>query len=267
MSLPLPQLRLSQAQLNLWATCPRKFQHLVLEQLAAPTPPEQQERARWGNEFHLLMQQRELALPVEPLLVAEPELDETVRALQQAAPELFAPQPGVWRDAEHQRSLTVGGFLLTAAYDLLIAGPQQAQIIDWKTYLRPRRRQDLARDWQTRLYLLLLAETSDYTPEQLSLTYWFVQLAPQPQALTFNYDRAQHARARQDLERLLADLAAGLQRYQATGEPLPQVPLSAGRCTTCPFARRCERATTAPAPANRDWRAELAAIAEVPPQS
>ncbi|NJK99628.1 MAG: PD-(D/E)XK nuclease family protein [Spirulinaceae cyanobacterium SM2_1_0] len=258
-----PSLRLSQAQLNLFSTCPRKFQHIYLEQSVTPVPLGQQERARWGNQFHLLMQQRELALPVGPLLQAEPQLEETVQRLQRVAPELFASQPGTWRAAEHSRSLTIAGFWLTAVYDLLVAEPQQAQIIDWKTYWRSRPRPELARDWQTRLYLFLLAETSDYAPEQLRLTYWFVQVSPQPQAITFTYDRAQHEQTRQDLQNLLSDLKTAITDYQA-GESLTQVPLSAGQCDRCPFARRCDRAGDAPTAETQDWQAAIATIDEVP---
>lgn len=259
----LPFLRLSQAHLNRFATCPRQFQYVYLDQLAAPVPPRQQERARWGNQFHRLMQQRELGLPIAPLLAAEPLLQRALQALERAAPDLLTSPPGTQREAESRRSLALQGFLLTAVYDLFLAEPQRARILDWKTSLQPRDRQQLAADWQTRLYRFLLVETSAYLPEQVSLTYWFVQVKPQPQALTFSYDRQQHEQTRGDLQALLADIAAAIACYQA-GTPLPQVPLQAGHCCHCPFARRCERAE-ARAAAPPDWRAALAAIAEVAP--
>ncbi len=255
-----PTCRLSQAHLNLFEACPRKFQHLYLDQLAVPASPLQQERARWGNQFHLLMQQRELALPLAPLLDTEPQLESTFQALEQVAPELFIPQPSAQRDAEHSRSLSQQGFLLTAVYDLLITTPEQAQIIDWKTYLRPRARAELARDWQTRLYLFLLAATSDYAPEQIRLTYWFVQVSPQPQALTFTYSRQQHEQTSQALEALLTDLEAALSCYHH-GELLPQVEPQAGLCPSCPFSRRCDRLASA-ATLPPEWPAAIATIPE-----
>jgi len=258
-----PQLRLSQAHLNRFATCPRQFQYVYLDQLAAPAPPLQQERARWGNQFHRLMQQRELGLPIASLLAAEPPLQRALQALERAAPDWLISLPGTQREAESRRSLAFQGFLLAAVYDLLIAEPQRARILDWKTSWQPRDRQQLAADWQTRLYRFLLVETSAYQPEQVSLTYWFALVKPQPQALTLGYDRQQHEQTRRDLQALLADMAAAIARYQA-GEPLPQVPLSAGHCHRCPFARRCERAeTSAATPTN--WRTALEAIAEVAP--
>jgi hypothetical protein len=68
------KLRLSQGQLNLLETCPRKFQHIYLEQLGSPTTPEQQAHQAWGSRFHLLMQQRELGLPIEALMAADDQM-------------------------------------------------------------------------------------------------------------------------------------------------------------------------------------------------
>jgi ATP-dependent exoDNAse (exonuclease V) beta subunit len=59
--------------------------------------------------------------------------------------------------------------LLTVIYDLLIEAEDNAQILDWKTYPQPKEQNRLAKDWQTRLYLYVLAETSDYLPEQISM--------------------------------------------------------------------------------------------------
>jgi hypothetical protein len=50
-----------------------------------------------------------------------------------------------------------------------------AQILDWKTYPKPQNRRWVEQNWQTLLYPYVLAETSDYLPEQISMTYWFVQ--------------------------------------------------------------------------------------------
>ncbi|MEL6502777.1 MAG: PD-(D/E)XK nuclease family protein, partial [Cyanobacteria bacterium J06623_1] len=57
-------LRLSQGQLNLLETCPRKFQNTYLEQLRPPANPEYEEKQLLGSRFHLLMQQREMGLKI-----------------------------------------------------------------------------------------------------------------------------------------------------------------------------------------------------------
>jgi hypothetical protein len=247
-------LHLSQGLLSLLTACPRKFQHLYIDQLGLPIAPDQQDRLNWGSRFHLLMQQRELGLlEVEPSFGVElsvqlsPSEEEplyrAIEAIVQAAPDLFQTSPTRFRQSEHRRTLELNGYLLTAIYDLLILDEQQAQILDWKTYPRPQNSGKLAQHWQTRLYPFLLAETSDYLPEQISMTYWFIQPGQsfQPQPLKFAYTEALHQQTAQDLNRLLSQLTEDLERYQAHAESFPQVSLSSGDCDTCPFALRCQR--------------------------
>ncbi len=242
-------MRLSQGQLNMLDTCPRKLQLTDIDRLGVPGSPEQQEQLVWGTRFHLIMQQRELGLPIESLVGEDPQLQSCFAALQGAAPEIFAAagageNPG-FREAEHERILHFNGYLLTVRYDLLIADAKHAQILDWKTYPRPQNRQKLAANWQTRLYLYVLAETSDYLPKQISMTYWFVQSAgegvPVPQSLKFAYNATQHKKTLADLTRLLSNFTGWQQRYQEAGEPFPQVREEAGQCRFCPFAVRCGR--------------------------
>jgi hypothetical protein len=205
-------IRLSQSHLNLLSICPPKFQQVYLDGLGSLPNSEQQESMQWGSRFHLLMQQRELTLPIESLLTTDSELDSSLKALIQAVPYLLE-QNDLWREAEHHRTLIAGQFLLTVIYDLLIAKPEQAIILDWKTYRQPQNPTKLANNWQTRLYLYVLAKTSDYTPEQIQMTYWFVK-SGKPKSLTFNYTQEQHQQTEQDLADLLGKLATWWQNYQ-----------------------------------------------------
>lgn len=239
-------LHLSQGQLNLLQTCPRKFQHAIVDQLSTPASPDQQESMNWGSRFHLLMQQRELGLPIEALIQEDPLLYQCFTAFQQAAPELFQlSRLPRFRESEHRRTLNFQGYLLTVVYDLLILEEQVACIFDWKTYLHPKKRQWLAKDWQTRLYPFVLAETSDYSPEQISMTYWFVRFTEdggfKPQKLEFAYSQRQHQQAYADLTDLLRRLTHWLERYQMSGEPFPQVAETAQDCPRCSFNLRCQR--------------------------
>jgi len=197
-------IRLSQTHLNLLQTCPPQFQRVYLEQLTTPMSPQQQERMTWGSQFHLLMQQRELGLPIQALVSRQPALKKSLESFLANAPEIANLQAGTWREAEHCRTLMVGEYLLTVIYDLLICYPQESKIFDWKTYLKPETPEKLAQNWQTRLYLYILAETSDYAPEQLSMTYWFVR--NHPQSVTFAYSQSQHQQTQKDLKELLGRL-------------------------------------------------------------
>jgi hypothetical protein len=199
-------LRLSQGHLNLLETCPPKFKQSYLTQASSLPNPENEEKQAWGSRFHLLMQQRELGLPIEPILQEDIELDRVLKALIQTAPELFNSNKAQKREAEHTRTLNFSNYLLTVIYDLLIAEEHQAKIIDWKTYLQPKKKDELARNWQTRLYLYVLAKTSNYAPEQISMTYWFVRLPDKPQSQTFLYNRQSYEKTEADLKQLLSNL-------------------------------------------------------------
>lgn len=262
-------LHISQGQLNVLSVCPRKFQYIYLEQLGFPATPDHQERLTWGNRFHLLMQQRELGLPIEHMASVDAQLQQSVEALVASAPQLFQlgsvpPDSVHWRESEHRRMVNFQGYLLTVVYDLLILDEQHAQILDWKTYPRPQDSRWLAQHWQTRLYPFVLAETSDYAPEQISMTYWFVQAQHgknlQPQQLSFRYTSTLHHHTHHDLTNLLSHLTEWLEQYEAGGM-FPQVEPSQGACDACTFATRCHRGQ------NQDSLAEaipdLAAIEEV----
>lgn len=261
--------RLSQGQLNLLQTCPRKFQQIYLEKLATPITPEQQEKISWGNQFHLLMQQRELGLPIETLLAEDLDLKQCYEAFIPVAPEIFNPQSHqqVFRESEHRRTLNFQGHLLTVVYDLLILETQQAKIFDWKTYPKPPNQYGLEQNWQTLLYPFVLAETSDYLPEQISMTYWFVQSRtensnhPQPQKLKFIYSNTQHQKIKTQLTQLLENLRFWTKRYQETGENFPQIPEPAHQCESCQFSFRCQR--QAEDVIGKDWMPNLNEIEEI----
>lgn len=233
-------MRLSQGQLNLLERCPRQFQHTYLEQLSSPSNPEQQERQTWGSRFHLLMQQRELGLPIASLVQEDTQLQRWMNAFASAAPEILTPDTNSqFRESEHCRTLQVQDYLLTVIYDLLIADDRSTQILDWKTYPKPQNRRWVEQNWQTLLYPYVLAETSDYLPEQISMTYWFVQ-SEQPQSLKFTYNNTQHQKTKEKLHKLLNQLTYWLQRYEQ-GHPFPQVADGSKLCDSCQFVTRCDR--------------------------
>ncbi|PSB23900.1 PD-(D/E)XK nuclease family protein [Stenomitos frigidus] len=238
-------IRLSQSQLNRLSVCPRKFQHTDLEQLAAPSEPDQQERQNQGTRFHLLMQQWLLGLPVDPLVQNDPQLQAWFSAFMAVAPKILTlggDRPA-WGQSEYSRTLQLEGYLLTVVYDLLLTNDQQAQILDWKTYPRPQNPRWLLQNWQTRLYPFVLAETSDYDADRIAMIYWFFESgeqAPEARRFSIAYDATQHEQTRKDLIHLLTQLTGWLERYQ-NGEPFPQVSLESKECDRCSFAIRCDR--------------------------
>ena len=242
-------MRLAQGQLTLLEYCPRRFQHSILESLSVPSSPTLLAAQQWGDRFHLLMQQREMGLPIAPVLAHDDELQTCVSRLQAAAPDLFDSTDESWRQSEHERSFVLNGYWFTVVYDLLrqwnaTASPgDRAEIIDWKTYLKPRTAKFLRREWQTRLYLYSLVETTDYCPEQISMTYWFVRVTdpaapqPTPQKICLPYSEQAHQATHRQLTQLTQQLTALLEG----GMPFPQLPIDSPKCTDCPFAVRCQR--------------------------
>lgn len=233
--------QISQSHLNLFATCPRKFQYIYIEQLLSPCVAQQSSNLALGNRFHRFMQQRELGLPTEAILAADQALHDSFQALANVAPNIVYPQPNTSREAEHRRTLLKGNFLLTGIYDLLICQENQAQIIDWKTYPKPPNSKKIINSWQTRLYLYLLAETSAYPPDAIQFIYWFVHLTEKPQCLTIQYNEEKHQATTQDLNKLLTKISQSWKQYQQTRKSFPQVEESKGYCLDCPFTLPCER--------------------------
>lgn len=236
-------LRLSQGQLTLLDYCPRRFQYTILQGLTVTPSPELLVGQQWGDRFHLLMQQREMGLPIDPVLAQDPELQTCLAHLLAQAPTLFDTTGETFRQSEHSRSLVFQGYWFTVVYDLLRLWGDRAEIIDWKTYLNPRNPAYLNHDWQTRLYLYVLTETTCFQPHQVAMTYWFVRAhdpetqAPTPQQAQIPYSLSAHEHTRQDLERLTQQLTQLLE----AGEAFPQRPLGHPNCDTCPFSVRCQR--------------------------
>jgi hypothetical protein len=268
-------IRLSQGHLNLLAACPRKFQYIFLDQLSSPPSSEEQERQVQGAQFHLLLQQWHLNLPIAPFIQENPQLHQWFTAFEAASPQILALSNSdhtSLQQAEHERTLECLGYLLTMRYDLLLSSDRHARILDWKTYPRPQTARYLAENWQTRLYLYGLAETSSYKPEQLSMVYWFFQAttqdAPMPQSLSFSYDRTRHDRTFQDLTQLLDQLTHWLKLYTA-GEFLPQLGITKRECDRCNFFSRCfggDRLQALASSETSDWLTlpEISEIQEIP---
>ncbi len=240
---------ISQGHLNIWETCQRKYQYKYLEELSLPeVDPHRQESLLLGSNFHLLMQQRDLGLDVLVLAQSDRQLQGWLNAFNEFPPTMIEGD----RLCEHRRTWEIccpasldqdldqnfmesrdrnqAYFVLTAIYDLLILGKGQAQILDWKTHQKAIAQSQLEHNWQTRLYLYLLAKTTDYPPEQLSMTYWFANTA---ESVVINYTSADRDRTEQDLQRMLTAIAQA--------QDYPQVDISSNKCKHCEFRDRCDR--------------------------
>lgn len=228
-----PYYNLSQSHLQLLSICPPQFQRRYWEQLGNLLEPQRQAKTEWGKNFHQLVQQWNLGLPVETLAQnldrTEANLLASLKKLIDTVPALHLPPDQ--RQAEHQRTLLVEDVLLTVVYDLLVLTPEKGEILDWKTYSQPQKPQKINHHWQTKLYLYVLAETSQYAPEQLSMTYWFVQSPDKIQHYTIPYSQAQHQTTERELQILLSQFRQGVMAWQKDQTSLPH----GANCERCPY--------------------------------
>ena len=238
---------ISQGHLNTWEICQRRYQYKYLEELSLPETNSNQEKLRLGSNFHLLMQQKELGLDVVALASSDPALEKWLTAFENKPPDMLDGD----RLCEHRRTLEItseislhnsgnsdrgqGDFvlptLITVIYDFLILGDRQGQILDWKTHQVPIKQDVLQDSWQTRLYLYVLAKTTNYVPEQLSMTYWFANTA---QSVIIPYSQVEYDRTEIKLQQILRDMAEA--------EDYPKLNLEvSSACKHCEFRDRCAR--------------------------
>lgn len=189
------RLVFSRQKLLTYLTCQRRFQLRYLRRLPWPVAPQEErwrEAAQRGQAFHQLLERHFLGLPVDP--GRDAKLKRWWATFQEAGPDL----PNGLALPEISVTVPLGEHLLTGRFDLLVLNGPAGHIFDWKTEQRPRSAADLVADWQTRLYLAILAEGGAalqpggmaLDPDQLKLTVWFVN-APQA-AVTVSYSRAEH---------------------------------------------------------------------------
>ncbi|MGH2593803.1 MAG: PD-(D/E)XK nuclease family protein [Anaerolineae bacterium] len=253
MSLP-PNFQFSQASLNDYVDCARRFQlRYVLEQEwpAVESEPliERERLADLGRRFHRLVQQHVHGLPVEQLTrsaSADPDL------ARWWSNDLRL-EIGGWKDvggdssrrlalptnrqAEVTLSIPFGSHRLIAKYDLLATGDDRVVIVDWKTERRRPDRASLSRRLQTRVYRYVLAKSDpSLRPESIEMVYWFAEYPSDPEVLV--YDSAQLAAD----DKYLHELVAGIERR--TEDIWPLTP-DERKCRFCTYRSLCERGVVA----------------------
>lgn len=249
----------SQASLQDYVDCPRRFQLRYLERLAWPALAaepgiENERRLRIGAAFHRLMQQHLLGLPAERL----------TRAVAASGPE-SAELPRWWDSfQEHgaglagygeianlstypETSLTAplgNGYRVVAKYDLIAIAPDgRAAIFDWKTYRKRPDRTWIAERLQTRVYPFLLALAGEHlshgksiSPDAVEMIYWYPEFPTEPER--FAYSQAQFE---QDGEALLA-LVREIAELAEAGFDLTSVTEA---CHFCTYRSLCDRGAKA----------------------
>ncbi|PWH18798.1 MAG: hypothetical protein DDG59_05245 [Anaerolineae bacterium] len=259
-----PDFIFSQANLQDFLTCPRRFYLRYVRRLAWPSTSggeafEAEWRLTLAQDFHHLVHQKALGIP-DPLL--EP-------LVQRRSAELYAwwnelgrfwqsEQHGALR-GKHYAEITLtaplGKVRLMAKYDLLVAHPDgRWSIFDWKTTQHKPSAMALRSQVQSRLYPYLLVRAAAgltgkaIKPEQVTMIYWFANHPTSPEQI--DYSQAQYEADEDFLQRLTEEILG----RQADDFELTQGPRA---CTYCPYRTYCERPLVAAETVEMDEEGEL----------
>lgn len=219
---------LSQTHLKTLETCPPVFQKRYLQQLKSLPNLKSEEGMQWGNLFHLKMQQYNAGLSLDQIFTDNEKFNQSLIALISATQDIWNSPDIITKQAEYKLNYSIEQFIFTAIYDLIILYPNKAVIFDWKTSLKPEDNK-LINNWQTKLYLYILAEILNYKPHQIEFTYWFIKLPNEPQSLTIKYNKTKHDRTRQELNSLLNKLKNFTDEYIENNVDFPHH----NQCDTC----------------------------------
>jgi CRISPR/Cas system-associated exonuclease Cas4 (RecB family) len=239
----VPDLQFSQASLQDYVDCPRRFQLRYVERVDWPAPEaepalDNERYLRQGAAFHRLIHQYLLGLPPERLssATADDDLSHWWRNYLESGP---ADLPSA-HHPEALLSAPVAGHRLVAKYDLIAVDPgRRVVIVDWKTTRKRPRRAWLAQRLQTRIYPYLLVRAGVHlnggqpvAPEQVEMMYWFASFPKDPER--FVYDTAQHHADEVYLKALIEEI------NDLADEEWP-LTSQKRHCEYCPYRSLCQR--------------------------
>ncbi len=265
----LPPLLLSRYKLAAFLACQRGFELRYLRRLtwpAVPRPEEDEARAALGRQFHQLLQRHFMGLPVETAAIGDARLRRWWDLFAQNQPDL--PNGRILTEAT--LTIPIEQQFLHGRFDLLVIGEEEgrpfAHVFDWKTG-KAQDETALRRDWQTRLYLALLAEgggalwgegaPSGLNPDDIRITYWYVTEPDSPR--TLQYSQTEH---RQNWQELTA-VVSQIQTHLESGEwPLTD---DLVQCRWCSYQIYCGRGEGDTAVTNPDESEEEPLFPDVEP--
>lgn len=217
----MPSLLLSRYKLAAFLACPRRFELRYLQQLpwpAVPQPEEDEERTTLGRQFHQLLQRHFMGLAVDTAAIGNARLRRWWDLFRQNQPTV--PDGRILTEAT--LTIPIGQHFLHGRFDLVVIGEEGerpfAHVFDWKTG-KAQDEATLRRDWQTRLYLALLAEGGGalwgegtppgLDPAAVRITYWYVAEPDRPRTLL--YSEAEHRQNWQELTAVVGQIEAHLE--------------------------------------------------------
>ena len=281
----LPKIfQFSASSLQDYVDCPRRFQLRYVLRVSWPAPEvepidEQERHSQLARDFHQLVHQHLLGLPIEALSasVQDPDLERWWRAYLAYTPSLAKLRT----IPEVALSTPLAGYRLMAQFDAILVKERAPQgeggadaadsrspslfIIDWKTYSHRPSRTWLAQRLQTRVYPLVLVEAgaslfdrfpsgtkeSFVNPDHVEMRYWLAEYPQAPEI--FAYDAGTYQADFDYLSALVTEIAEHARRTSpAMGASRTTVsdeiwPLTSdvSQCRYCNYRSLCERGDTA----------------------
>ncbi len=244
---PAEPFAFSQASLQDYADCARRFQLRYVQRLSWPAAQaepvqENEQHLRRGARFHRLAQQALLGVPLEPLAqIAAADPDPALAAWWEHFTRLLPALEAGERRVELGLSAPLGRHRLSAVYDLVQVFPAEGRAViwDWKTSLARPRRAWLEGRLQTLVYPYLLVQAGSwlnggqpFAPEQIEMVYWFTGFPDKPERFTCS--AAAYRKAGRSLMALVREIEAlGPDGFEKTPEEKT--------CRFCVYRSLCER--------------------------
>ena len=243
------QIIYSQASLQDFSECQRRFYYRYLRQLSWPAaeaePVLEMEALRQaGEDFHRLVYQFLTGVPVGQI-ENQAFVSGEIKTWWANFLELgISPgTPGLF--PETRLAVQVDGLKLIAKFDLIqIDGEGQVTIFDWKTTRGQPSRESLAARWQTIVYPYVLAGagatltgSKPVNPENIRMVYWFANFPDRP--VEFSYSNERMDADREAIQSLLGEIQA-----RTDIEDFPLTP-DVSRCRFCVYRSLCNRGESA----------------------
>lgn len=239
-----PDFTFSQTSLQDFVDCPRRFELRYLLRVEWPALQSepvlaQEAHMQQGRQFHSLVQQHQMGLPVEDLTEFAVGNDLSRWWGNYLLADPCGGLPAI-RKAEFTLVMPFSGYRLAAKYDLLAVEPGERMVIlDWKTSRFRPAAVTLRRRMQTRLYPFIavgagagLNSGQVPPPEQVCLIYWFADFPNEPEVITYN--QASLLRDQADLQALVSDISTRQKgAFPLTGDEKV--------CAYCVYRSLCER--------------------------
>ena len=230
----------SQANLQDYADCPRRFQLRYLLKLPWPSveaePITEHERNLYlGTAFHRMVYQHIMGVPAEDLEKTSHDTDLKLWWHNYLEYKPYNISGEVY--PEIILSCPMGGYMVIGKYDLIALREGRAVIIDWKTSRKKPSRLFLQNRIQTRLYSCLLIhggkhfnKGKHFEPEKIEMIYWFPSFPDAPEI--FLYNSAEYKKDKEYLISLIEEINSK-EEFRLTEE--------VKHCMYCSYRSLCER--------------------------